>query len=86
MKMGEERATILLVDDRPPNLVALEGLLAPLGQRLAKTTSGRAALKFLLNEECALILMDVQMPDLEGFETARLIRQRERTRFTPIIF
>ena len=86
MTTGDERATILLVDDRPPNLVALEGLLAPLGQRLAKTTSGREALKFLLNEECALILMDVQMPDLDGFETARLIRQRKRTRFTPIIF
>jgi len=84
--MDEELATILLVDDQQANLLALESVLSPLGQRLVKATSGRDALRFLLHEECALILLDVQMPDLNGFETATLIRQRQRTRYTPIIF
>jgi PAS domain S-box-containing protein len=79
-------ATILLIDDRPENLLALEGVLEPLGQRLVKVTSGRQALKFLLHEDCALVLLDVQMPDLDGFETAALIRERPRSRYTPIIF
>ena len=78
--------TILLVDDREANLLALSALLEPLGHRLVKASSGREALKFLLRDECALILLDVQMPDLDGFETATLIRSRERTRYTPIIF
>jgi signal transduction histidine kinase len=79
-------ATLLLVDDRPANLLALEALLEPLQLRVVKATSGREALKFLLREDCALILLDVQMPDLDGFETATLIRSRERTRYTPIVF
>ena len=78
--------TILLVDDRDANLLALTALLEPLGHRLVKASSGREALKFLLKDDCALILLDVQMPDLDGFETATLIRSRERTRYTPIIF
>jgi signal transduction histidine kinase/DNA-binding response OmpR family regulator len=78
--------TILIVDDRDANLLALEAVLAPLGHRLIKARSGREALRFLLDEDCALILLDVQMPELDGFETAALIRERERTRFTPIIF
>ena len=78
--------TILIVDDREPNLLALEAVLEPLGERLVKARSGREALRFLLTEDCALILLDVQMPDLDGFETAALIRERERTRYTPIIF
>src|ERR1700674_1220100 len=86
MGMDQNSETILLVDDRPANLVALEAVLSPLGRRLVKATSGREALRFLLHEECALILLDVQMPDLDGFETAALIRQRQRTRHTPIIF
>ena len=77
---------ILLVDDRDANLFALSALLEPLGHRLVKASSGRDALKYLLKDECALILLDVQMPDLDGFETATLIRSRERTRYTPIIF
>ncbi|MDY7232270.1 sensor histidine kinase [Hyalangium rubrum] len=77
---------ILLVDDHPPNLLALEAILEPLGQRLVKATSGREALRYLLTEDFAVILLDVQMPDLDGFETAHLIRQRKRTRYTPIIF
>ena len=79
-------ATVLLVDDRPANLLALEAVLEPLHLRVVKTSSGREALRFLLEQPCALILLDVQMPDLDGFETAALIRQRERTRNTPIIF
>ena len=78
--------TILIVDDREPNLLALEAVLESLGERLVKARSGREALRFLLTEDCALILLDVQMPDLDGFETAALIRERERTRYTPIIF
>ncbi|HEY2031396.1 MAG TPA: response regulator [Myxococcales bacterium] len=79
-------ATLLLVDDRPENLLALEAILEPLGHRLVKARSGREALSFLLREDCSLILLDVQMPDLDGFETAALIRERPRSRYTPIIF
>ena len=79
-------ATVLLVDDRPANLLALEAVLEPLDLRIVKASSGREALRFLLEQPCALILLDVQMPDLDGFETAALIRKRERTRNTPIIF
>ena len=84
--MPDHPETILIVDDREANLLALEAVLEPLGERLVKAHSGREALRFLLQEDCALILLDVQMPDLDGFETAALIRQRERTRHTPIIF
>jgi PAS domain S-box-containing protein len=79
-------ATILIVDDREANLLALEAVLEPLGEKLVKARSGREALRFLLHEDCAVILLDVQMPELDGFETAALIRERERTRYTPIIF
>lgn len=78
--------SILLVDDHPSNLLALEAILEPLGQRLVPATSGQEALRQLLREDFAVILLDVQMPDLDGFETARLIRQRQRSRYTPIIF
>jgi signal transduction histidine kinase/DNA-binding response OmpR family regulator len=84
--MPDRPTTILVVDDREANLLALEAVLEPLGHRLVKARSGREALRFLLDEDCALILLDVQMPELDGFETAALIRERERTRFTPIIF
>ena len=84
--MTHQPATILIVDDREANLLALEAVLEPLNQRLVKARSGREALRFLLQEDCALILLDVQMPELDGFETAALIRERERTRYTPIIF
>src|ERR671937_1392801 len=77
---------VLLVDDRPENLLALEGILAPLGQNLLYAHSGEDALRQLLQHEVAVILLDVQMPDLDGFETAQLIKQRERTRHVPIIF
>jgi len=78
--------SILLVDDHASNLLALEAILEPMGQRLVKASSGKEALRWLLREDFALILLDVQMPSMDGFETARIIRQRERTRYTPIIF
>ncbi|MBZ4372056.1 PAS domain S-box protein [Corallococcus sp. AS-1-6] len=80
------RAAILMVDDHPANLLALEAILEPLGQELVKATSGEEALKQLLQRDFAVILMDVQMPGLDGFQTAALIKQRERTRTIPIIF
>jgi PAS domain S-box-containing protein len=80
------RSSILMVDDHSSNLLALEAILEPLGQELVKATSGEEALKYLLQREFAVILMDVQMPGLDGFQTAALIKQRERTRTVPIIF
>ena len=77
---------ILLVDDRPDNLLALRAVLEPLGLDLVEAASGEEALRHLLAGEFALIILDVQMPGLDGFETARLIRGRERTRYVPIIF
>ncbi|MBV9464156.1 MAG: response regulator [Verrucomicrobiae bacterium] len=77
---------ILLVDDRPDGLLALEAVLAKPGYRLVMASSGAEALAYLLKEQFALILMDVQMPELDGFETAQLIRQNPRTRVIPIIF
>ncbi len=73
-------ANILLVDDHRENLVALEAILEPLGNEIFSVTSGEAALRELLQREFAVILLDVQMPGLDGFETAALIKQRERTR------
>ena len=83
---GEGQVDILLVDDRPENLLALEAILEPLKQRIVRASSGEDALRALLEREFAVILLDVQMPGLNGFETAELIKARERTRFTPIIF
>jgi PAS domain S-box-containing protein len=79
-------ASILLVDDRPENLLALEGVLEPLEQNLLYAHSGEDALRQLLLTDVAVILLDVQMPGLDGFETAALIKQRERTKHIPIIF
>jgi signal transduction histidine kinase/DNA-binding response OmpR family regulator len=80
------KANVLLVDDKPENLLALETILADLGQNLVRANSAREALKFLLLEDAALILLDVEMPGLDGFGLAELIRERERTQNTPIIF
>jgi len=81
-----DQVEILLVDDRPENLLALEAILEPLGQKLVRATSGEEALRKLLRHDFAVVLLDVQMPGMNGFETAQLIKARERTRFIPIIF
>lgn len=83
---SEEKVNVLLVDDYPENLLALEAILDKLGQNLVKAHSGEEALRCLLNQDFAVILLDVQMPGMDGFETAALIRQRQRSRHTPIIF
>src|SRR5579871_2581227 len=82
----ERRLKILLVDDTPDNLVSLEAALSSLGEELVLATSGKEALRHLLNEDFAAILLDVRMPEMDGFETAELIRARPRSRQTPIIF
>jgi len=84
--MMDDRVNILLVDDQQSNLLALESILADLDLNLVRAGSGTEALRHLLNNDFAVVLLDVQMPDLDGFETAELIRQRERSRDTPIIF
>jgi serine phosphatase RsbU (regulator of sigma subunit) len=83
---SEARADILLVDDSPANLLALESVLESIGENLVKVSSGRDALRYLFDHDVALILMDVQMPDMGGYETAALIQARPRSRHTPIIF
>jgi signal transduction histidine kinase len=83
---GAQRAKILLVDDEPKSLFALQELLAELGQELLVAQSGEEALRLALKNDFAVILLDVRMPGIDGFETARLIRNRERSRLTPIIF
>jgi PAS domain S-box-containing protein len=85
-KPPAEQVNILLVDDRAENLLALEAILEPLGQNLVRASSGEDALRRLLEQEFAVILLDVQMPGMNGFETAELIKAREKTRYTPIIF
>src|SRR4051812_48746197 len=80
------QASILLVDDQPADLLALEAVLGQLGQNLVKAASGEEALRLLLDQDFAVVLLDVRMHGLDGFETARLIRGRERSRHTPIIF
>src|SRR5207247_10469356 len=86
MPRVESREKILLVDDRPENLLALESVLEDLGHELRRAGSGREALRRLLHEDYAVILLDVRMPGMDGFETAALIRQRPRSAQTPIIF
>jgi two-component system, sensor histidine kinase len=82
----EAKVNILLVDDVPANLLALEATLEGLGHNLVCARSGPEALKLLLAGEYAVILLDVEMPGMDGFETASFIRSREQTRHTPIIF
>ncbi|WP_245850726.1 ATP-binding protein [Paenibacillus herberti] len=77
---------ILLVDDHPENLVAIEAVLSREPYRLVRAYSGMEALRCLLEEEFAVIVMDVQMPDMDGFDTASIIRTREKTKYVPIIF
>jgi PAS domain S-box-containing protein len=84
--MYPEKPNLLLVDDRPENLLALEAILDDLEFNILTADSGKEALRCLLKQDFALILLDVEMPGLDGFETAELIRSRRKTRFTPIIF
>jgi signal transduction histidine kinase len=83
---GRSRPAVLLVDDNDANLLALEALLEGSEVEVTTARSGEDALRQLLERDYALVLMDVQMPGLDGFQTTELIRARERTRFTPIIF
>jgi PAS domain S-box-containing protein len=79
-------APILLVDDEPANLLALEAVLQVLGEPLVSAGSGQAALRELRDQDFAAVLLDIRMPGMDGFETARLIRAQRRSRATPIIF
>lgn len=79
-------AKVLAVDDRPDNLVALEAILQGLPVEITSVTSGDEALKRLLLDDYAVILLDAQMPGMDGFETASHIKRRERTRHIPIVF
>jgi signal transduction histidine kinase/DNA-binding response OmpR family regulator len=83
---ARERVNILVVDDRPAKLLAMEALLAELGENVVCVSSGPDALRQLLEREFAVVLLDVNMPEMDGFETAALIRQRPRCEHVPIIF
>ena len=83
---GSETVDILLVDDRPDKLLAAEAVLQPLGERLVRARSGEEALRHLEQADVAVMLLDVHMPTMDGFETARRARERARSRQTPIIF
>jgi CheY-like chemotaxis protein len=80
------KAKILLVDDRPENLIALEAILSSLSQQLVTVQSGEEAIKALLSDEFAVILLDVVMPGMDGFETAEHIKRLAGARDVPIIF
>jgi len=82
----ETKVDILIVDDDATKRFALKAILAPLGQNLVEAASGTDALRQLLKQDFAVILLDVRMPGMDGFETAQLIRQRPRSELTPIIF
>src|SRR5215471_616981 len=86
MGAPEDKVDILVVDDLPDKLLAFESVLEELGQNLVLVSSGADALRELLKREFAVILLDVNMPDLDGIETAELIRQHNKTAHTPIIF
>lgn len=85
-ELPEQRVSILLVDDRAENLLALEAVLTSPKYHLVSAHSGEEALKYVLKQDFAAILLDVQMPGLNGFETAKLIKARERSRHIPILF
>ena len=86
MARKRDPVNILLVDDQPAKLLSYEVILEELGENLVKTTSGREALEFLLRNEVAVILVDVSMPELDGFELAAMIREHPRFTRTAIIF
>jgi signal transduction histidine kinase/DNA-binding response OmpR family regulator len=84
--LAKQRIKILLVDDSAENLMSLEAALEELGQELVLARSGTEALRYLLTDDFAAILLDVKMPDMDGFQTAEMIRSRRRSRHTPILF
>src|ERR1700736_5237215 len=84
--LPREKVKILLVDDNPDNLVSIEAALDALNQEIVSARSGTEALRYLLENDFAAILLDVKMPDMDGFETAELIRSRKRSQHTPILF
>ncbi len=86
MSQVSRRARILLVDDRPENLFALEEILAPLGQILVSVRTGEQAVRAVLADEYAVVLLDIMMPGMDGFETAAQIKRQAQGRDVPIIF
>src|SRR5215212_4326235 len=84
--MDDAKVNILIVDDKPEKLLSLAAVLEELHQNVVRAYSGREALRALLNQDFAVILLDVNMPGMDGFETAALIRQRKSTEHIPIIF
>src|SRR5579864_3333553 len=83
---GNDQVNILLVDDQPARLLSYESILRDLGQNLVSVRSGREALERLMADEYALVLLDVNMPDMDGFEIAKLIHEHPRFERIPIIF
>src|SRR6195256_2077367 len=81
-----ERSNILIVDDRADKRLVFQTILEDLGQNIVMANSGEEALRWLLDNECAVILLDVNMPGMDGLETAELIRGRRKSAHTPIIF
>ncbi|MHB2017507.1 MAG: response regulator, partial [Candidatus Xenobia bacterium] len=86
MAPARDLPAVLLVDDNEPNLLAMEQLLLPLPCRVVLARSGMDALRHVLTEEFACILLDVSMPEMDGFETAHLIHSRDLSRHVPILF
>src|SRR5436305_13757517 len=83
---AHEQVNILMVDDQPGKLLSYEAILSPLGENLIKANSGREALEHLLKHDVAVVLMDVSMPDIDGFQLAEMIREHPRFQRTAIIF
>src|SRR5690242_21861933 len=83
---GDEKVNILMVDDQPAKLLSYEAILHELGENLIKASSGREALEHLLKHDITIVLMDVSMPEIDGFELAEMIRQHPRYRKIAIIF
>ncbi len=82
----KDRVNILMVDDQPAKLLSYEAILSELDENLVKATSGKEALEYLLKSDVAVVLMDVSMPEIDGFELASMIRQHPRFHRTAIIF